>query len=134
MSRFRTVQTDFEELFAANTWTDNNIATYPANYSGGYANEFIIVETVPGKVTPKRSRSFSHINTVSGQYIAQVYVPTGNGLTRAMEIADLLDSMLNSKRLTSGTQTGIPVVDIVGTDSDDKSLFRVDFIVNFTKF
>jgi hypothetical protein len=134
MSRFRTVQTDFEELFATTAWTDNNIAAYPANYSGGYANEFCIVETVPGKVTTRRNRSFANTNTVSGQYIVQVYVPVGNGLARAMEIADILDSILNSTRLTSGTQTGIPVVDIVGTDTDDKSLFRVDFIVNFTKF
>lgn len=135
MSRFRTVQSDLESVFATSEWTDLSIAAYPVNFVGGdFSDEFVLVETVPGKITTPRNRSFSNINTVSGQYIIQVYVKAGEGLTRVMEIADHLDSLLNSKRLPSGTHTGIPVIDIVGTDKDDKSLYRADLIVSFIKY
>lgn len=136
MSRFTDVRTDLEEVFASTEWTSENIQAFPANFAGGTAqhDEFVIVETVPGKLTNRRNRSYQNVHTVSGQYIVQIYVRTGTALVRPMEIADILDNLLNSKRLTSGTQTGIPVVDVIGTDTDDKSLYRVDFIVNFTKY
>jgi len=135
MTRFNDVLTDFEELFGETAWTDTGIKTFPANFAGGITDhdEFVIVETIPGTQTSRRNRSYAHVNTVSGQYIVQIYVRTGTAQIRALQIADILDSMLNSKRLTSGTQTGIPVVDIIGTDSDDKSIYRVDLVVNFTK-
>jgi hypothetical protein len=135
MSRFRDVQTDIEKIFATTEWTDESIQAFPANYAGGTsATEFVKVEIVPGTQTPRNRRSFANTTNVSGQVIIQIYVKTGYGLTRAMEIADILDGLLNSKLLDRGTNTGIPVLDVVGTDTDDKALYRVDFIVNFTKY
>jgi len=135
-SRFTDVRTDLEQVFASTEWTSQSITAIPANYAGGTADhdEFVIVETVPGTLTNRRNRSYQNVHTVSGQYIIQIYVRTGTAQVRVMEIADILDTLLNSKRLTSGTQTGIPVVDIVGTDSDDNSLYRADFIVSFLKY
>jgi hypothetical protein len=136
MSRFTDVRTDLEELFATTDWTATGIQAFPANFAGGTAqhDEFVIVEVVPGKLTTRRNRSFQNVHTVSGQYIVQIYVRTGTAMVRSLEIADILDNLLNSKRLTSGTQTGIPVVDVIGTDTDDKTLYRVDLIVNFIKY
>jgi hypothetical protein len=136
MSRFTDVRTDLEELFATTDWTATGIQAFPANFAGGTAqhDEFVIVEVVPGKLTTRRNRSFQNVHTVSGQYIVQIYVRTGTAMVRSLEIADILDDLLNSKRLTSGTQTGIPVVDVIGTDTDDKTLYRVDLIVNFIKY
>lgn len=92
MSKYLQVIQDIEGVFATSSWTNENITVYPANYSGAYTNEFVKIEVVPSKPFD----NYSKLN-VQGQAIAQIYVQTGLGSRRIMEIADKLDNILQAK-------------------------------------
>ena len=49
-----------------------------------------------------------------------------------MEIADLLDSILQNKTLENGTKTEASSLQVLGQDRDNPNLFRGDYQVNFT--
>jgi hypothetical protein len=51
-----------------------------------------------------------------------------------MEIADSLDTLLENKTLTNGTKTAASRLNIMGPDSDNPSLFRGDYEVDFKFF
>ena len=118
---------DIEGLFALASWTTNNIPTYPLNYKVPPTdNEFVKIEVLP--LSPNESYSRSGI---SGLVIIQVYVSANNGIRRLMEIADLLDSLLQNKTLANGTKTESSSLQVLGQDSDNPNLFRGDYTVNF---
>ena len=130
MAKFRDVQRDVEELFAAETWTDHGIPAYPSNFQGGtYSAEFVRVEFLPGRpLTTYGSRG------VQGQIIIQIYVKAGGGISRAAEIADILDSIIQGQQLPRGTITGTSSITFLGIDSLDNSLFRADYSVGFRRY
>ena len=133
MAKFKDVQTDIERLFGGlddSPWLTYGITSYPVNYQGGtYASEFVIVEIIPGRpLTTYGSQG------VQGQVIVQIYTQAGNGISRAVEIADLLDALLQGKQLPRGTITGTSSMSVRGIDSQDNSLFRADYVVPFRRY
>jgi hypothetical protein len=129
MAIFAEVISDIEGVFGTSTWTSKNIQIYPANYSGAYTTEFIKLEVVPS-----RPLNYYGSLNVQGQAIAQIYVQTGLGSRRIMEIADHLDDVLQAKTLSNGTQTGTSALSFLGVDPDDNSLFRADYSISFKKY
>jgi len=129
MAKFAEIISDVEGIFGTTAWTSKNIQTYPANYSGAYTNEFIKLEVIP-------SRPLNYYGNLSiqGQAIIQIYVQTGLGVRRIMEIADHLDDVLQAKTLSNGTQTGTSALSFLGVDPDDNSLFRADYTISFKKY
>ena len=130
MAKYADVLRDVEELFASTAWTATGIQAYPSNYQGGsFTDEFVRVEVLPAQ--PRTSYGSLR---VGGQIIVQIYTRAGEGTRRSMEIADLLDTVLQAKTLQRGTQTGTSSLSFLGIDNDDNSLFRADYAISFRNY
>jgi hypothetical protein len=134
MSKYLEVLNDVESLFGQASWSSNNISAYPSNFPKSSENtnvkeEFIVIEVIPG-------RPFTNYGTtgLKGQIIIQIYTEVDKGVKRAYEIADILDTILERKELTSGPITGTSSMSNEGVDQDDEHLFRTDYNVSFTKY
>ena len=130
MAKYRNVQSDIEGVFATTQWRDNRIQAYPSNYqAGSFADEFVKIEIIPGRPLTTYTRP-----GIQGQVIIQIYTRAGNGITRSVEIADILDTILQVQTLPSGTQTGTSSISFLGIDAQDNSLFRADYSVSFRNY
>jgi len=130
MSKYVNAQRDIEGAFASSTWTSNNIATYPVNFNiPANVSEFVKIEVLP-LATLSDYRRFG----ITGLAIVQVYVPANKGTLRLLEIADLVDTVLQNKTLGTGTSTGDSVVQVLGQDRDNPNLFRGDYQVTFKQY
>jgi len=128
MSKYANLISDVESVFGSSTWTANNISTFPSNFNiPSNLSEFVKIETLPLRINTDYGRF-----GVEGLIIIQVYVSANQGVRRLMEVADLLDLILENKLLANGTQTQSSNLQILGQDSDNPELFRADFTVNFT--
>ena len=132
MAKFTEVVRDVEGLFARNTpWSSHRIQAFPSNYQGGgFEDEFVKIELIPAQPLTASYGQFG----VAGQIIIQIYTRAGEGISRSLAIADLLDSELQAKHLPRGTQTGTSSLSFLGIDNDDNSLFRADYVVNFRNY
>lgn len=130
MSKYTDVVSDIESLFGNSEWTTNNISAFPANYRvPANQSEFVKIE-----VLPLRSNSDFGRFGIEGIVYIQTYVQANNGIRRLMEIADLLDNLLQNKTLTNGTQTRESSLNVLGLDKDSPELFRGDFSVEFINY
>ena len=130
MSKYVNIQRDIEEVFATSSWTQHNIATYPTNYpSRKKDDEFLKIEVLPLATLSDYGRF-----GVSGLAIIQVYIPANKGSMRLLEIADLIDTVLQNQQLERGTMTGDSYVQILGQDADNPNLFRGDYQVTFKQY
>jgi len=128
MTKYVSAQSDIEGVFATPAWTANSVSTYPVNFKvPASVSEFVKVEFLPLNTNSDYSRF-----GISGLAIVQIYVSANIGTRRLMEIADLLDSILQNKTLENGTQTQSSSLQILGQDKDNPNLFRGDYQVNFT--
>ena len=127
MSKYANVVSDIEGLFATATWTNNSISAYPSNYEiPSTDNEFVKIEVLPLNTNSGYSRA-----GIQGLVIIQVYVTANKGIRRLMEIADLLDSLIQNKTLSNGTKLESSSMSVLGQDKDNPDLFRGDYTVNF---
>ena len=130
MSKYTDVISDVEGLFATSAWTSNNISAFPANYRvPANTSEFVKIE-----VLPLRSNSDYGRFGLEGIIYIQTYVQANNGIRRLMEIADLLDIILQNETLGNGTQTRESSLNILGLDKDNPELFRADYQVEFINY
>lgn len=130
MSKYTDVISDIEGQFATSDWTTNNIPAFPSNYRvASNQSEFVKIE-----VLPLRSNSDYGRFGIEGIVYVQVYVQANKGVRRLMEIADLLDNLLQNKTLTNGTQTRESSLNVLGLDKDNPELFRGDFSVQFIHY
>ena len=126
---FSNIQTSVESIFATTEWTQNNISAYPANYQGKITGkEWVRVNTFPNN-----SDLFFKGERTYGQLVFNIFVPSGQGMIRALEISDLLKGLFERKTI-SGIQTTNSFITTKGIDEIDKGLFRVDYIVNFNNY
>jgi len=127
MSKYENILFDVESPFGNSTWTANNIPAFPSNYAvPANTSEFVKIE-----VLPLRSNSDYNRFGIEGKIFIQIYVQANKGVKRLMEIADLLDNILQNKTLTNGTQTRSSSLQVLGIDRDNPELFRGDYIVDF---
>ena len=130
MAKYKDVQTDIEEIFGTTAWNRRLITMLPSNYDGGVASpDFLRLEILPLRPLTNYGRL-----GISGNIIIQIYTKAGLGISRATEIADILDEFLQSKTLTRGTNTGTSSVSFLGVDSNDNTLFRADYLVPFRNY
>lgn len=128
MSKFVNLLSDVEGQFATSTWTSQNISAFPANFRVPETeSEFVKLE-----VLPLRDNSDYGRCGIEGIIYVQIYVQANQGLKRLMEIADILDTILQAKSLTNGTKTQASSLNVIGVDRDNPELFRADFAVDFT--
>lgn len=130
MSKYENSQRDIEALFASSAWTSLGISAYPVNYAvPSTETEFVKVEFLPLNPNIDYARF-----GIEGLVIIQIYIPKDQGTKRLMEIADSLDNILQNKTLSNGTKTEASVLQLVGVDPDNSSLYRGDYQVNFKFF
>jgi len=130
MAKFVNLLSDIEGQFATSTWISTNISAFPANFRiPENTSEFVKLE-----VLPLRDNSDYGRCGIEGIIYVQIYVQANQGLKRLMEIADILDTLLQAKSLGNGTQTQASTLNILGVDKDNPDLFRGDFSVNFTHY
>ena len=130
MSKYTQILNDVESQFASSTWTTNNISAFPVNYVvPAQLQEFVKIE-----ILPLRSNEDYNRFGISGLVIIQIYVKANQGSKRLMEIADLLDTLLQNKQLGTGTDTQASSLSVLGIDRDNPELFRGDYSVDFNYF
>jgi len=128
MATITQLLTSVENLFTTTKWTSHNIKAFPANYQGELnADEWIRVSVLPFS----SELVFNTDVSANGQIVCQIFVPSGNGMKRAYEIADILKNLLDRKEISGYLQTTNSFITTVGIDVKDSSLFNVNYTVNF---
>ena len=127
MATISNILTAVEGLFASTDWTSNNVKAYPANYQGNIdSNEWVRVNVLPFS----SELAFSELSA-NGQIVCQIFVPSGQGLKRAYEIADMLKSLLDRNSISGYLQTTNSFITNIGVDPKNSGLYNVDYTVNF---
>ena len=128
MATITQLLTSVESLFTTTEWTSHNIKAFPANYQGELnADEWIRVSVLPFS----SELIFNTDVSANGQIVCQIFVPSGTGMKRAYEIADILKNLLDRKVISGYLQTTNSFITTVGVDVKDSSLFNVNYTVNF---
>ena len=128
MATITQLLTSVESLFTTTKWTSHNIKAFPANYQGELnADEWVRVSVLPFS----SELVFNTDVSANGQIVCQIFVPSGNGMKRAYEIADILKNLLDRKVISGYLQTTNSFITTVGVDTKDSSLFNVNYTVNF---
>ena len=128
MATITQLLTSVESLFTTTEWTSHNIKAFPANYQGELnADEWIRVSVLPFS----SELIFNNDVSANGQIVCQIFVPSGAGMKRAYEVADILKNLLDRKVISGYLQTTNSFITTVGIDVKDSSLFNVNYTVNF---
>jgi len=130
MAKYKEIETDIYSIFDTSQWKAENIKTIPINFvPTNLGNEYIRVGIVLSDSTFFSGR---------GIIIIDIFVPTGTGSKRAIEIADKLDSYFLSKTLS--TSTGKVIQGFTSNlnggnpDRDNVSLFKTTYNLNFNYY
>ena len=127
MATISQLLTAVEGLFASTAWTSNNIKAFPANYQGEIdADEWIRVSVLPFS----SELAFKDV-IANGQIVCQIFVPSGQGMKRAYEIADILKTLLDQEVISGYLQTTNSFITNIGIDPKDSGLYNVNYTVNF---
>jgi hypothetical protein len=123
---FTTSLRDIEVRLASFTTTK----MYPADYQGTIDNQnefsrYTVLPTVSNIYNNTRSK------VVSGLLIIDIFVEAGKGQSRAFQIADALDLLLQNKILTNKTELGVSYLSYDGLDSANRSLSRYKYTLPF---
>lgn len=102
---FDDILEDIESVFAGNVWKAAKIPTFPNNYQGKMAGikEYAILNVLPSS---SQHHSFGAGKQIDGLVAVKIFVPAGHGQLRLMAIADVLDTVLDSKTLPNNTKLG----------------------------
>jgi len=129
-SKYADVHADIEEVFATAAWKATKITAIPSNFNVTVGTvEFVKLEILPNSI----QQGYADFG-VKGQVIIQIYPESGTGTKRMMAIADILDTLLETKTFIRGTQTGSSVLNVIGTDTANPALYRADYTVGFTLY
>lgn len=127
MATISELLTAVEGLFASSSWTSNNVKAYPANYQGQLdGDEWVRVNVLPFS----SELAFSELSA-NGQIVCNIFVPSGQGMKRAYEIADMLKTLLDRNSISGYLQTTNSFITNVGIDPINSGLYSVDYTVNF---
>jgi hypothetical protein len=130
MSKYIDIVDNVYKIFATPTWKAEKIATFPSNLDGS-GEEFIRVSVIP-------SGGGVNLNSGSGVVLIDIFTAAGKGPKRAMSIADILDSYLVGKSLSTQvgatTQFSQSSVQPFGADPVNPSLYRVQYSISFNYF
>ena len=134
---FDSILEDIEAQFASVAWTSNGIAIFPDNYQGTKLgkgdddNEYCTLSVLPSS---SRNYAYGVKKAVNGLVAVKMFVKAGAGQVRLMEISDILDTLLQNKQLTNGTQLGTSYINVEGLDPSNRSLYSASYIIPFTNF
>lgn len=121
---------DIEQMFATTAWTSNSIPIYPDNYQGKINDkgEFCRLNILP---SIGENYAYGVQKRISGLVIIKILVKAGLGQKRVMQIADILDGLLQNKHLTNGTELGASYVSMEGLDTANNALYSARYTIPF---
>ena len=122
------ILTALNAVFADPAWTSENITTVPASYTGNIRGN---KETVRVNILQMSSDLFYNGDRIKGKIVCNIFVPVTLGENRATQIADILDTLFKKKTI-SGIQTTNSLIKQTGIDKHKKSLYVVDYEVDFS--
>lgn len=127
------VLADIEGLFTTSYWTTQNISMFPANYMGKKGK---LTEYGQVSVMPSSSDTIGHavVKRLTGLVAIKLFVKAGEGQKRIMQMADILDTLMEHKHLTNGTELGASYLNLEGLDPANSSLYSASYIIPFTKY
>jgi len=129
---FASLKNAIELMFTTSSWTSHNITIYPDNYQGTITNqnEFCRLNILPATA----ANTFGGNKTFSGSIIVSIYVKAGEGQSRIMAIADILDILLANKKLSNGPELGTSYLQIGGLDSANSALYTAQYVIPFNTY
>jgi hypothetical protein len=132
MGKYVNLEQDVFSVFASPAWLNENIKTFPTNYTAvNSSNEFIRVSVIPSGTGINRA-------SIKGILIIDIFIAAGKGTRRILEIADKLDNYLVNKSITSQsntqTQFGFSTMGIGAEDKDNRALFKSSYSITFNFF
>jgi len=126
MSKFLKANETISSFFSNPEWTAHSITTVPQNF-GRISGECIRVSILTGGLGV-------NFYSTSGLVQIEIFVEADNGVRRAIEIVDLLESLLGGKvkkvsegTLQLGTGTAVPI----GNDPENPSLYKFLYSITF---
>jgi len=127
---FDSVLADIESVFASSNWTSNNIDIYPENYQGAISDD---TEFCRLSVLPSSSENYVYgaKKLLSGLVAVKIFVKAGEGQNRIMGIGDILDLVLENKKLTNGTELSTSYLSVEGLDPSNQALYSASYIIPF---
>jgi hypothetical protein len=127
---FDNVLDDIEGVFASSSWTTHSIDIYPDNYQGTISDEteFCRLNVMPSN---SENHSYGGKKELSGLIAVKIFVSAGEGQSRIMAISDILDIVLQNKKLTRGTELYTSYLNVEGLDPSNKALYSASYIIPF---
>jgi hypothetical protein len=132
---FDLILEDIEGQFATIEWTTSEIAIFPDNYQGKKKgkgkdpDEYCLLSVLPAS---SKNYAYDSRKQLNGLVAVKMFVKAGAGQGRLMSIADILDTLLENKQLTNGTQLGTSYMNVEGLDPSNKSLYSASYLIPFT--
>ena len=137
---FEDARKTIEYMFTKSYWATQEIAMYPDNYQGTISNktEFLRLNIMPSNSTS----TFGGQKAVQGLVIISIYTKAGEGQKRVMEIADILDILLENKTTSTtiagtaitGPEFGTSYLAINGLDPANKALYSAQYTIPFQSY
>jgi len=132
MGRYSATQQAIFSIFGLNTWTAENIKTFPQDVVASNAgDEFVKVTIIPS------GKGINRVS-ISGIVIIDIYTASGLGPSRASAIADKLDDYLCNKTVIISASRNVQfdrsTMVPKGIDSDNKTLVRSQYTIPFNLF
>lgn len=130
-NKYSSMLQDIFSIFSLNAWKLENIKTFPESYIQVNAgNEFIRISILANETDQK--------NIAKGILVAEIFIPSGNGPSRAYSIADKLDNYLAGKVISTtangNTQFFSSSLATLGADPVNKGLHRFKYTIPFNYF
>ena len=133
MGKYLNLKDDIYSIFDSAAWKAENITTHPGNFNGAVTGNYIRVSIIPSS-SPEANPLISS----SGQLLIDIFVEAGKGFLEAYIIADILDSYLSGKSVSTvsgnSTQFSSSALTEQGIDPDNKSLYRFKYSIPFNYF
>jgi hypothetical protein len=126
MAKFKSLETNIHSMFGSVDWVATGVKTYPENFKGKPNGEFIRFSVV---------FSGDGLGISSGLLLVDIFTVANTSISRALEIADVLESFFSKKTVglsSESTQFFFGSFTTVGVDSADPGLFRSKYSLPFS--
>jgi hypothetical protein len=131
VSKHTALLTAIYSVFTTSEWRDQYITAMPPNFQGQLETEgeYTRINILASK--PKLE--FGNANNISGSVMIDIFIPQGQGINRTHEIADILDSLIQTKWI-DGVQFGASTLQQLGRDQANSGLHRALYSIPFTYY
>ena len=122
---------DIYGVFASTEWRALGYPTFPENYGGSVGSTPYIRISI---LLAGELDRYSLGKSLRGQLRLAIFINNEEGDRKLFSMGDEFDQFFEGKILTNGTQFGTSNLVLVGRDTDDPSIYRADYVINFNNY